>query len=127
MTAHAERSSQLGHGLPAKRAGMFSIGMGLPVAVYALVIASFAMGADEFIVAGVIEEISRSLGVSLGAVGQLESAYAVGVAIGALTRWPRAVLSGFVARHQHARHVGFIAAVMVVGVGVGYAATLVGA
>ena len=83
MTAHAERSSQLGHGLPAKRAGMFSIGMGLPVAVYALVIASFAMGADEFIVAGVIEEISRSLGVSLGAVGQLESAYAVGVAIGA--------------------------------------------
>jgi DHA1 family inner membrane transport protein len=53
------------------------------MAVYALVVASFAMGADEFIVAGVIEEIAAALGVSIGAVGMLESGYALGVAIGA--------------------------------------------
>ena len=84
MTAHAHDASHgLAHEAPAKRAGILSLGLGLPVAVYALVIASFAMGADEFIVAGVIEEIALALGVSLGAVGLFESAYAVGVAIGA--------------------------------------------
>ncbi|MVU81712.1 MFS transporter [Nocardia sp. ET3-3] len=55
----------------------------LPLAVWALVIAAFAMGADEFVVAGVVEEIADSLHVSLGAVGRFESAYALGVAIGA--------------------------------------------
>ncbi|RDI46426.1 MFS transporter [Nocardia mexicana] len=55
----------------------------LPLAIWALVIAAFAMGADEFVVAGVVEEIARSLDVSLGAVGRFESAYALGVAIGA--------------------------------------------
>jgi predicted MFS family arabinose efflux permease len=48
-----------------------------------MVLAAFAMGADEFIVAGVVEEIAAALAVTLGAVGQLESAYALGVAIGA--------------------------------------------
>ncbi|MGW4242203.1 MFS transporter [Nocardia sp. NPDC004722] len=55
----------------------------LPLAVWALVIAAFAMGADEFVVAGVVEEIANSLHVSLGAVGRFESAYALGVALGA--------------------------------------------
>ena len=84
MTAHAHESSHaLDHSTPARKTGLFSFGLGLPVAIYALVIASFAMGADEFIVAGVIEEIAAALGVSLGAVGLFESAYAIGVAIGA--------------------------------------------
>lgn len=84
MTAHAHDASHaLAPRTPAARAGSRSLGLGLPVAVYALVIASFAMGADEFIVAGVIEEIALALGVSLGAVGLFESAYALGVAIGA--------------------------------------------
>jgi DHA1 family inner membrane transport protein len=55
----------------------------LPVAIWALVIASFAMGADEFIVAGVVEEIAAALSVTIGAVGLFESAYALGVAVGA--------------------------------------------
>ena len=55
----------------------------MPLAIWALVIASFAMGADEFIVAGVVEDIADALGVTIGAVGLFESAYAVGVAIGA--------------------------------------------
>ena len=55
----------------------------LPLAIYAMVIGAFAVGADEFIVAGVVQEISEALSVTLGAVGLFESAYAIGVAIGA--------------------------------------------
>ena len=55
----------------------------LPLAIWAMVVAAFAMGADEFIVAGVIEEIAADLDVTLGAVGWFESVYAIGVAIGA--------------------------------------------
>jgi len=54
-----------------------------PLAVYAMVIGAFAVGADEFIVAGVIREIANALSVTLGQAGLLESAYALGVAIGA--------------------------------------------
>ena len=67
----------------------------MPLAVWALVIGAFAMGADEFIVAGVVREIAASLDVTIGAVGHFESAYAVGVAVGAPlfaalgTRFPR--------------------------------------
>ncbi|WP_255622714.1 MFS transporter [Pseudonocardia sp. DSM 110487] len=55
----------------------------MPLAVWALVIASFAMGADEFIVAGVVEDIAAALDTTIGAVGLFETAYALGVAIGA--------------------------------------------
>ena len=55
----------------------------LPLAIWAMVVGAFAMGADEFIVAGVVQEIAQALGVSIGAVGHLESVYALGVAIGA--------------------------------------------
>jgi DHA1 family inner membrane transport protein len=55
----------------------------LPLAIWAMVVGAFAMGADEFIVAGVVREIASALDVSIGAVGHLESVYALGVAIGA--------------------------------------------
>ncbi|SEN99336.1 Major Facilitator Superfamily protein [Cryobacterium luteum] len=55
----------------------------LPLAIWAMVIGAFAMGADEFIVAGVVREISEDLNVTYGQVGALESVYALGVAIGA--------------------------------------------
>ncbi|MFC0680316.1 MFS transporter [Lysobacter korlensis] len=55
----------------------------LPLAIWAMVIGAFAMGADEFIVAGVVREIAEDLGVTYGQVGALESVYALGVAIGA--------------------------------------------
>ncbi|QYN33760.1 MFS transporter [Pseudonocardia sp. DSM 110487] len=41
------------------------------------------MGADEFIVAGVVEDIAAALDTTIGAVGLFETAYALGVAIGA--------------------------------------------
>jgi hypothetical protein len=46
----------------------------MPPAVWAMVIGAFAMGADEFIVAGVVREIATALNVTIGAVGHLESA-----------------------------------------------------
>ncbi|MEV4471315.1 MFS transporter [Nonomuraea sp. NPDC049504] len=55
----------------------------LPLAIWAMVVGAFAMGADEFIVAGVVREIAQALNVTIGAVGALESVYALGVAIGA--------------------------------------------
>ncbi|MEU7859366.1 MFS transporter [Nonomuraea sp. NPDC049141] len=55
----------------------------LPLAIWAMVLGAFAMGADEFIVAGVVREIAQALNVSIGAVGHLESVYALGVAVGA--------------------------------------------
>lgn len=55
----------------------------LPLAIWAMVIGAFAMGADEFIVAGVVREIAEDLKVTYGQVGALESVYALGVAIGA--------------------------------------------
>lgn len=55
----------------------------LPAVIWAMVVAAFAMGADEFIVAGVLQEIAEALTVTLGAAGHFESAYALGVAIGA--------------------------------------------
>lgn len=55
----------------------------LPLAIWAMVIGAFAMGADEFIVAGVVREIAEDLNVTYGQVGALESIYALGVAIGA--------------------------------------------
>ncbi|NEM04995.1 MFS transporter [Geodermatophilus normandii] len=67
----------------------------MPLAVWAMVIGAFAMGADEFIVAGVVREIATSLDVTIAAVGHFESAYALGVAVGAPlfaalgTRFPR--------------------------------------
>lgn len=55
----------------------------MPLAIWAMVVGAFAMGADEFIVAGVVREIAEALNVSYGAVGALESVYALGVAVGA--------------------------------------------
>jgi DHA1 family inner membrane transport protein len=55
----------------------------IPIAVWAMTIAAFAMGADEFIVAGVVEEIAEALSITYGQVGHFESVYALGVAVGA--------------------------------------------
>jgi predicted MFS family arabinose efflux permease len=95
MSQHAEA---VAHGHQEVREHQTRTGqkrLALPIVVWAMVVAAFAMGADEFIVAGVVTEIAAALSVSLGAVGQLESAYALGVAIGAPlftavgTRFPR--------------------------------------
>ncbi|WZH54337.1 MAG: MFS transporter [Nocardioides alkalitolerans] len=75
----------------------------LPLALYLLALAVFAMGTSEFMLAGLVPPIAVDLGVSVGAAGLLTSAFAVGMVVGApamaafARRWPpRATLLGCV-------------------------------
>ncbi|WP_410468761.1 MFS transporter [Bdellovibrio bacteriovorus] len=55
----------------------------MPLAIYALMIGAFGIGTTEFVIMGLLQEISRDLGVSISSAGMLISGYALGVAIGA--------------------------------------------
>ncbi|MER8551369.1 MFS transporter [Mesorhizobium sp. M0976] len=67
----------------------------MPLALYALAAGAFGIGVTEFVIMGLLLDVSTDLGVSISAAGQLISGYALGVVIGAplLTiatgRWPR--------------------------------------
>jgi DHA1 family inner membrane transport protein len=54
----------------------------MPIALYALALAAFAVGTAEFIIAGLLPTLAADLGVSIPAAGLLVSGYALGVAIG---------------------------------------------
>jgi DHA1 family chloramphenicol resistance protein-like MFS transporter len=82
----------------------------MPLPVYLLALAVFAMGTSEFMLAGLVPDIAGELHVSLAQAGSLTSAFAVGMVLGApvmaaLSRsWPRrtsltAFLVVFVAVH----------------------------
>lgn len=75
----------------------------MPLALYFLALAVFAMGTSEFMLAGLLPDIATSLDVSVGTAGLLTSAFAVGMVLGApivavfARRWPaRTALLGFV-------------------------------
>lgn len=75
----------------------------MPLALYLLAVAVFAMGTSEFMLAGLLPVIAASLGVTVGAAGLLTSAFAAGMIIGAplmaglARRWPaRSALLAFV-------------------------------
>ncbi|MBZ4319524.1 Cmx/CmrA family chloramphenicol efflux MFS transporter [Streptomyces huiliensis] len=75
----------------------------MPLALYLLAVAVFAMGTSEFMLAGLLPDLAADLGVTVGTAGTLTPAYAAGMAVGApLTaalarRLPaRAGLLGFV-------------------------------
>ncbi|MEQ8402016.1 MAG: MFS transporter [Roseitalea porphyridii] len=67
----------------------------MPIAVYALAAGAFGIGVTEFVIMGLLLEVSTDLGVSISAAGLLISGYALGVVIGAPTltlatrKWPR--------------------------------------
>lgn len=61
------------------------VGKRLPVGVYVLGISVFALGTSEFIVSGLVDQIAGSLGVSVPQVGQLITAFAIGMLVGAPT------------------------------------------
>ena len=54
----------------------------MPAVVYILGLGIFAMTTSEFMVAGMLPELSAGLGVSISAIGYLVSAYAVAMALG---------------------------------------------
>ncbi|MFD6189416.1 MULTISPECIES: MFS transporter [unclassified Streptomyces] len=55
-----------------------------PVGLYALALASFALGLAEFVVAGLLPDVADDLSVSDGSAGTLVTTYAVGIIVGAL-------------------------------------------
>ena len=67
----------------------------MPIALYALALAAFAVGTTEFIIAGLLPTMAADLGVSIPATGLLVSGYALGVAVGGpilallTAHWPR--------------------------------------
>ncbi len=76
----------------------------MPLALYALTAGAFGIGVTEFVIMGLLLEVSASLGVSIAAAGLLISGYALGVVVGApvltvlTSRWPRkTVLIGLMA------------------------------
>ncbi|MFE6227984.1 Cmx/CmrA family chloramphenicol efflux MFS transporter [Streptomyces sp. NPDC057854] len=79
--------------------------MQLPLPLYLLALAVFAMGTSEFMLAGLLPDLARDLGVSVGAAGALTSAFAVGMVIGA-------PLMAVLARHRPGRS-GLLAFVLV--------------
>ncbi|MGW4382202.1 Cmx/CmrA family chloramphenicol efflux MFS transporter [Kitasatospora sp. NPDC004531] len=87
----------------------------MPLALYLLALAVFAMGTSEFMLSGLLPDLAAELGVQVGTAGLLTSAYAVGMAAGAppmaalARRWPRrAGLFGFVALFAAAHAVGAV-------------------
>ncbi|MFI6290649.1 Cmx/CmrA family chloramphenicol efflux MFS transporter [Nonomuraea sp. NPDC050790] len=67
----------------------------MPVAVFILGLAVFAQGTSEFMLSGLLPDISADLGVSLSQAGLLTSAFAIGMVVGApvlaaaTLHWPR--------------------------------------
>ncbi|WP_207477137.1 MFS transporter [Arenibaculum pallidiluteum] len=67
----------------------------MPFAIYALTAGAFGIGVTEFVIMGLLLEVSADLGVSIAQAGLLISGYALGVVVGApvLTvlsgNWPR--------------------------------------
>lgn len=67
----------------------------MPLPLLALAAGAFGIGTTEFIIMGLLTQVSQDLGISIPTAGTLISGYAIGVAVGApvltlLTRqWPR--------------------------------------
>ena len=67
----------------------------MPLALYALTAGAFGIGVTEFVIMGLLLEVSHDLGVTIATAGMLISGYALGVVFGAplltalTARWPR--------------------------------------
>ena len=67
----------------------------MPASLLALAAGAFGIGTTEFIIMGLLTQVSQDLGISIPTAGTLISGYALGVAVGApvltlMTRhWPR--------------------------------------
>ncbi|MER7768804.1 Cmx/CmrA family chloramphenicol efflux MFS transporter [Kitasatospora sp. NPDC096140] len=87
----------------------------MPLPLYLLAVAVFAMGTSEFMLAGLLPDLAPDLDVTVGTAGVLTSAFAIGMIVGAplvaaLSRnWPRrAGLLGFVLAFSAAHAVGAV-------------------
>ncbi|MFA1541376.1 Cmx/CmrA family chloramphenicol efflux MFS transporter [Actinomadura monticuli] len=87
----------------------------MPLPLYLLALAVFAMGTSEFMLAGLLPDIASDLDVTVATAGILTSAFAIGMVVGAplvaaLARdWPRrSSLLGFVLAFAAAHAVGAV-------------------
>ncbi|PSL52670.1 DHA1 family chloramphenicol resistance protein-like MFS transporter [Saccharothrix carnea] len=87
----------------------------MPLPLYLLALAVFAMGTSEFMLAGLVPDLASDLDVSVGTAGTLTSAFAIGLVVGAplvaaLARdWPRRLsLLGFILAFAAAHVVGAV-------------------
>ncbi|EME99952.1 MFS transporter [Streptomyces mobaraensis NBRC 13819 = DSM 40847] len=55
----------------------------MPLPLYLLALAVFAMGTSEFMLSGLVPDIASDLGVPLGTAGALTPGFAIGMAVGA--------------------------------------------
>jgi DHA1 family inner membrane transport protein len=55
----------------------------MPISLLALALAAFAIGTSEFVIMGLLPDLSRDLGVSIPGAGLLVTGYAMGVVVGA--------------------------------------------
>ena len=58
-------------------------GADMPLALYALTVGAFGIGVTEFVIMGLLLQVSGDLGVSVPAAGLLMTGYALGVFVGA--------------------------------------------
>src|SRR5690606_2849028 len=63
--------------------GLTGQGYPMPLALYALTAGAFGIGVTEFVIMGLLIDVSKDLGVSIPAAGLLISGYALGVVAGA--------------------------------------------
>ncbi|WP_046504422.1 Cmx/CmrA family chloramphenicol efflux MFS transporter [Streptomyces odonnellii] len=87
----------------------------MPLPLYLLAVAVFAMGTSEFMLAGLLPDIASDLDVTVGTAGLLISAFAIGMIVGAplvaaLSRdWPRrSSLLAFILTFAAAHAVGAV-------------------
>ncbi len=85
----------------------------MPLPLYLLAMAVFAMGTSEFMLAGLLPDIASDVGVTVGTASVLTSAFAIGMIVGAplvaapARDWPRrAGLLGFILAFAAAHAVG---------------------
>ncbi|MFJ9669003.1 MFS transporter [Streptomyces sp. NPDC101219] len=81
----------------------------MPLALLALAVVAFGLGTTEFATMGLLPQIADGVGVSVPEAGNLVSAYALGVVIGA------PVLTGIGARVPHKRLLLLLSGLFVVG------------
>ena len=55
----------------------------MPMPLFALALAAFAIGTSEFVIVGLLPDLARDLGVGIPSAGLLVTGYAMGVVIGA--------------------------------------------
>ena len=65
----------------------------MPLSLLALALSAFAIGTTEFVIMGLLPDVSQSFGVSIPTTGYLISGYAIGVAIAApiMAAWTAAL------------------------------------